>query len=328
MLSLLVTTSQAQPTGLSSEIIEPPVSLDECKPVDLRKAEFSMHGMPVRDQGKTGLCFSYVASQMVQAYTKSHGGPEIYPNPILTSVEMLREHEKPTLKNYKPWEDGGYVAIALEEIQKQGTCKAGDLGFDEYKLLNPLLEMQKLYEKRLDYRLRPDELARQICVNREYLPVKMKSLTDCSGGFSPLDLILEPMSNREFIRRAILAPCENPANRISVKVPKMQEKNSNFAKNLSDFLSRNHPQPVFGSLCMEFLQTGGKTKECSPHAVLMVGRRREGSRCQYLIRNSHGIGHGCYGLKAAKDCEHGEFWVDGDDLAKNLKQIGVLGDSQ
>src|SRR5690606_14945415 len=84
------------------------------------------------------------------------------------------------------------------------------------------------------------------------------------------------------------------------------------------------------------------TRSCSAHYSLIVGRRKTGSSCQYLIRNSHGIGFWtdqwecmCERTDGAsprfEDCRKerivsGESkvvgcWVDRDDVGGNLYDL-------
>jgi hypothetical protein len=96
-------------------------------------------------------------------------------------------------------------------------------------------------------------------------------------------------------------------------------------------------QPVALSICANFLRPGGAgyagvdvnkpwpnsiTEDCGRHALLAIGRRRLGGRCQILLRNSWGLSPNFYAKKwEARD---GNVWVDEDALSNNLYEVQNL----
>jgi hypothetical protein len=67
----------------------------------------------------------------------------------------------------------------------------------------------------------------------------------------------------------------------------------------------------------------GCTAGAASHEALVIDERanpRTG-RCEFLVRKSWGTDCAQY-HRAGWDCEHGQIWVDSEDLGSNILSIG------
>ena len=66
----------------------------------------------------------------------------------------------------------------------------------------------------------------------------------------------------------------------------------------------------------------------SGHGSIIVGERRKGTSCEFLVRNSYGSD--CFDRhkkpKYDHDCENGNIWVDDKDLSRNTLQLSWIAD--
>lgn len=70
------------------------------------------------------------------------------------------------------------------------------------------------------------------------------------------------------------------------------------------------------------LKNDEATKDCLGHASLVIGRRRYQGKCQFLIRNTWGTA--CQKYSKDWDCDHGNVWLDSDEVAANVVYVSTL----
>ncbi len=119
-----------------------------------------------------------------------------------------------------------------------------------------------------------------------------------------------------------------------------------FKEKLEKYLRVKENQPLQINFCSAILSTeeehrqknepippnniwisqSSMDKNCGYHAVLLIGQKRVGNSCKFLIRNSWGLD--CGGAGDPSNCDHGDMWVDADTLLNNTGSIGQYSGSK
>lgn len=134
-----------------------------------------------------------------------------------------------------------------------------------------------------------------------------------------------------------------------IKLPELAYKNyslKNFEavkQSLRDTMRGSPAQPALIGYCAnilktpDYLGTSSRTRithngaltlkdleeSCKGHANLVIGRRKSGTKCQYLLRNSWGSD--CDSYASTLNCENGNIWIDEEILMKNAISLQEIG---
>ena len=154
-----------------------------------------------------------------------------------------------------------------------------------------------------------------------------------------LGAVKESKNSKDFIRWLQNMSCKNHRQTFSDKVKLYQDfipsnerkRGKSFFATIDEQLKNgNIVETVYYPMFMasdfliqekkESLKKAGKDPELYKeylHASVIVGKRFEGGKCQYLIRNSWGTGCGEYNLNRVQ-CDQGNLWVNEADLDENM----------
>jgi len=104
---------------LSERALYAAYSSSNCQYLRMDEAGGTMEHIPVMDQGDTKFCFSYAATQMVDAYRFSHGDGRLYhkTSPIAAAIKMfLYKKDKSNLQG------GGDQCKIANYVRRYGSC--------------------------------------------------------------------------------------------------------------------------------------------------------------------------------------------------------------
>jgi len=315
-----------------------------------------MSKIPVYDQSGVGICYSYAASALIDAYRFSHGDSNYghFTSPVYSSVITKEQDEGSSI-------EGGQIFNVIKYVKEHGSCshqaiikRWGDTYVNIYaidylisKFNKFKSDYQKLCLKKHSYvKNIHDALLGCTTVERASvsLPVSLVPTIDV------IEKYLEQENPFTFVRKIMEKTCEG--NTLMVDLPDLRteifdqqfsdsfDEARNKIKSLIDGkLNQSNPQPVGISFCSTIFKEGKghrsistrntylsyfvddyEGENCLPHAAAVIGRRMHEGKCQYLIRNSYGTD--CY--KYNWPCEGGNVWIDEEDIFDNTFQLNYF----
>jgi len=270
---------------------------DACGPVDMRQPGGSMENISVLDQDGTGLCYAYVATQMIDAYRFSKL-PKPLPadikswqsSPVATAFELASG--KFYYRNItNPFKGGGIICDAVNYSRKKGTCtqqalkENSDSGYaypvtsywelslylDFYERFHRLSSETRELENRdtenpfihaADIAKRRkilEELTAPICRNFKAQGLLPEGL---SSSLDALEEFLDKNNSMEFLLKTGLAACSKPENREFFDIPACTERavfsKKNALKSVHQWLNSKDPQPMGIGICSQLFHQGRK----------------------------------------------------------------------
>lgn len=314
--------------------------------------------MPLYSQGSTGICYAYAAIEMVDYWRETFGlkitKKMALSSPVYAALltrKMFTDLKETTLT-------GGTVGMALKAIKKYGMCrddivqksmkkftKKHDL--DQRKFLEIISKFFLLYPKF------EDKLTR---FGLEKLWKYMKNIFKNEEGKIDKNIdygkiykeLVPHITNGTMVSflGSVLKECQKKTSIYlnSKKIPNFKTvylRGPSFdivKKDFSMSLNMKKAQPIAISYCSKMLRDknykgtvvhpdksfGGqkvpKSKDCGPHASVIIGKKKIEGKCNYLIRNTWGSGCDQYDWKCKMNA-YGEavgIWVPEDALFSNL----------
>lgn len=311
---------------------------DSCSEIDLRRPGGSMEKMKVLDQGPLPVCFSYAAAQMADAWRLSHGGkpPEQGISPVWLAVhaEYADDDEAYTFT-------GGDACSALDAVRKKGLCHLPKgVTSERAKSAMNVMSLYRGYLERLKEMSDVEGKTKTVMARNNGVTIAMlEKELGCTFTRKPPfeDFLSELMPKIDPLRtlaRELASECGGhllAARQMPGCTDKIAHGKSG-ERMINELLARKNAQPVGVDFCAKVLYrerpfrgewTGLMKGECGKHTVLVIGRKRVGNTCRYLVRNSWGTGCGKYWM-AGWDCEAGDIWIDAEDLTQNMSRVNTL----
>lgn len=102
-----------------------------------------------------------------------------------------------------------------------------------------------------------------------------------------------------------------------------------FKKELHARLSKPGALPVAALYCDQVLKDASfdRTKRsgpCGMHISVVIGRKKFGDQCRFLVRNSWGTS--CADAAEPKYCDYGQHWIDEDRFTRAMEGIEYFAD--
>jgi hypothetical protein len=298
------------------------VFADDCVSVNLvTEAESPFKKIPVYNQGALNICYAYSAAQILDWYQMKNGATKRNVHPAWAALQYALVRKKNKLEIGHPKE-------TMESMRTSLNCDYDSVELAVKSLGNPGESETKI-------------------------------LTSIERG-----VYRSPSGDSAFetLKEALQKHCP-PERRTFVMVPEVERLNyrtlnddSSYEKFLTTKLVSS-PSPVSISYCanvwknpdFDGIDTNLKgdrdvvRKGCEYHESLVVGQKKMGNSCHYLVRNTWGSqwsGHNRAYSCVCKDQKSGEFlddcrpethanprfsveacWIKGADLARNIGQI-------
>ena len=313
-IALLIVATVATPPARGAEYV--------CSPIDLRDPGKSMEHVPVRNQQDIGDCYAQAAVQMVDAWRFSHGDTRYN---HLTSALEAAAGMRATHAHYYDVEhplNGGTICDTIDYLRSAGSCdeRAVYRDYDLYASLSPDHYVRQLGKYYQDWTADGAIQVSSCLKNDLGMPEKFLPSTEA------ITKLLDQDNPEIFIEGIIGSHCgENqiPLSSVPACSPPESPAKKNTPQEISALLHRPNAQPIGISYWSGFLQKGGSySMHDRPHGSLIIGQRKRGDQCQYLIRNSYGPGKD--GYSPDWEADGGDIWVDADVVAKNLIQFTTL----
>lgn len=291
---------------------------NSCSPIDLTNVK-----IPRWSQGHTNLCYSYSAASLIDYYrlTKGDKDQTHVTSPLLLSLK--------TIENYQDLGSrfsGGKIEHAFQTAKSFGTCgiqKVSDhLGSASTDLI--LETLSQYYE---EFRESPENIgliAEKLKVFLQRSRIKNEELPEIAEVERNL-LLGESM----FKINTLMKYCGDAKNLNYLPTPKLlfqpdispEEVNQQLQTNLSLNIAVgiNYCANIVTEPLHQGKMKGDKwlCDENKNHSAIVVGRKTINGKCNYLVRDS-----GCEGYsKNPKKCKRGEYWLEENQLVKNLHGI-------
>ncbi len=311
----------------------------ECSEVRLDLAPESMAKIPVYSQENHDICYAVLAAEMTDAYRISHGrNPQHLTSVFATAAFYSGKYRETLNENRRDIANDeismGSFTDAVSVLREKGSCNANILYNGQYESFDK--KLRTLRSLRSEYKKANQPLT-------EVATTKFsKKLQEIAGSQSMIftqEWLSESLSNQAFykvIDKVITKSCEPISESLAdlpplvgfsgMKAKAKAQRQIDFYAQLKFAFERQRPQPIAINFCREALftysQALGSRSACSPHSALIVGRRKVGSSCQVLIRESEGP---ICNPNALWPCEllpqKGQYWVPVDKMAPHTSDL-------
>ena len=292
-----------------------------------------MQEIPVLDQGQTGLCYAYTASQLVDAFYGQKQKTSAIAAAVFARADdwgFSRWLRKNSIGNLV---DGGWTCQTIDALKEKGACPMSLVDTDYLRRTiaaysNDIKEVVKFAKNNPEQyqcvkvnELIPDQLSEMIKLGdklEDYNNMQTLELMIKNGCREQLTSLPEKLECHDFVARVDYKTEVMPKMNISATDVAAKK----YKAKINQLFSRPAPlQPLGLAFCSSIL-TGNK--DCGLHAAMIIGRRKKTStgKCQYLIRNSWGTD--CSNYKRGVKCENGNLWVDDNELEQNMTKINYL----
>jgi hypothetical protein len=335
---------------------------NECPTLNLISQKNSpFEKIPVYDQDGIGICYAYAASQLADYYLIKNGQSRRTIHPLWAALKLSELWKKDYIST-------GSTSSTLDELIKKGNCDysiisrslstwAHKANISEANVMALIetyvskLKSAKYQKRRSLMRNEIDSLInqtiseqKQFCPPHGNLPAlipELKSLTD--------------LNSLDFFSRLIFPGCQSRIYKPSFPAPKnLRATKKELWPQLIAQKLKSIDGPISISYCSNILYDSSykwkmNTKGCAAHASLIVGMKKVGSSCKFLLRNSWGNGFGksthrwncfCRHKRTnafVDDCSYkthnnGQYsvegcWIDSEALGNNIASITLIEDT-
>jgi hypothetical protein len=336
----------------------------DCSPVNLiSEPDSPFQKIPVYDQDGSGTCYAYAAAQMADYYSLKNKLVEKRSfHPLWMAIKTAEKKNKDTLEN-----DNAYNALVA--VSEYGNCDYETVS----KSLSSWATAAKIREsevlsivEKYSKSLRPRYLMSGSTfvsedVNAAFEDAIKEHKPFCSPNASVENLLgmlrsLNVLESPKIFSDLVLSDCSQKKSFKPETDYKGITNDLDLAPTVDKYLSTKK-MPMSLVYCASMLFTpeyegitrpkDGKEQvkkpDCDSHSSLIVGQKKIGDRCHYLVRNSWGSGFGqwtkswkclCKNKKTNElvdDCtkathNNGQFtveacWIDSTKLSKNSSSI-------
>jgi hypothetical protein len=298
---------------------------ENCSPVDIS----NRLGM-VRNQTDIGWCYAFSAADLVTfklGNSNAHMDRRISAADIAFLHNRVIRREDFTINGTKSSEqEAGWMGNALRSaLQNGGFCwekdaPSEDLAFGDIK--ESIAQIEGFKEQSFRQGFSPEGLCFAYRQTLELFP-----------GLKLVDFqrILNRMGDRNFEFFAKLGDANCRADRSPHDIKKEDIVEQFLAGSSGEAIRKTIDEQLdkknISSIGFQFKMITKKTNETGQHAVTIVGRRfnKEKNTCEYLLRNSWGIGcsESIKPELCAKDHE-GHLWVSRDSLESNITNVTYI----
>lgn len=280
---------------------------------------------PVRNQGSTGWCASFVAADLAsfesgQTISARQVALDNYGQQVNEDVKYNRLNEDAARQIALAEQEGGFPESAhYRSLDAGGFCLEDEVpseGTEQEDIADTIAIFKELDEKveGMDPEQRTQAVDRFCQENaamlNEQFPAgftqdNMNALFAHAGDNSYAHLSKQQCQNRIQVEGKVDINFQS-----SGEMDVMAD--VDHALDQGGIISVNYYPDLLGH--GEELDENG---DSTPHASTIIGRRwdAENNRCQYLLRNSWGQDCGIYPDEANVTCEDGNLWVFADELA-------------
>lgn len=326
----------------------------DCAPMNLVTEENSpFKKIPVYDQDGIGICYAYVAAQLVD-YHLVKSGKDRSVHPLWAALKYADTQKQDKISS-------GVTYNSISEIKSKGNCsydkitgsisewatKANVKDVDVIDLIERLApKLKNLYNAKT-------MLDPKAIVSEAEIDVVIKeAIKDhepwCSPGATWEALMPELrsisiFSSKKILSELVLPECKDSLDSVniphpvytdshtdSVWVPHMQRKLSSLKAPISvSYCSRVLKEPDFDGVERKTAKTPETFADnCGGHESLIVGKKMIGESCHFLLRNSWGNGFSASTQKWKCLCKHrttGEMVDDCTNETHNNGEYTVEG---
>lgn len=336
---------------------------NDCTPMNLvTEPNSPFRKIPIYDQDGINICYAYTAAQLID-YELVKAGQERSVHPLWAALRYAESKNKEQVSF-------GHTYYAVQEIQKFGNCEynkvSNALGVWALKANVNEAEIMSLIErfapklKELYSDIQPEEAVTVQQIDEVINEALEEHKPFCSPGATWDQLMpelrsLSVMGSRQMLANLVLPVCNGALPKPKINPPKFfaTEDDNLWSPTMQQKLDQLKA-PISISYCSQVLYDPGfdgiersttnaesvKAENCGAHESLIVGKKKIGESCHFLLRNTWGSGFGkstdnwkclCKNKASGEmvdDCSesthnNGEFivegcWIDSQSLGKNI----------
>ncbi len=307
----------------------------DCSTIDLRNPGESLESVPPTSQGfgRTNLCGFYSASTLIDAWRGV--GASSKTSPIVLGVEHALRRNMPIWFPIQHTTDplsnaggraGSIVCDVIQGARFVGGCTDPDLKSDDFKTSAEWADktvaiyeiLQKFGAKSAKRRrILLDSVTEQVM--GVYLTMEPRSGV-LSFSRSELKNLIERNARKPYstIRALFYSGCNQSENRIDLSELPVCKTGTRIER-VDLELERPAALPVSFAYCARIHKDGPEIlkglmpKHCGMHWSVVIGRRKIGNQCYYLVRNSY---HPERELHPAFIRDGMDFWIDRETLRR------------
>lgn len=293
-----------------------------CSEIDLSQSIETSVSVPQWSQGSTHLCYAFSAATLIDQYRFSHGDKDFQhqTSPLLLALKTI-ENFREAGSSFS----GGKVEHAFSAARLFGSCSAKMISdrLGPYNIDYLLKTLQKFhfeFERRKENKI--------IVVEKIY---KFLKSSGAKAADIPSSSEIEKnlsLDKEEFITRTLLGFCGENKNLDYLPTVKLlfqpRVTADQILERVHHLLSTQTPLGI--NFCSNVVtdpfyqgQLQGKRWYCKDnlnHSAVVVGRKIQGGKCQFLIQDT-----GCKGYKNPSLCRQGQYWLTADQLLNNTHGI-------
>lgn len=338
----------------------------DCAPMNLVTEENSpFNKIPVTDQDGLSVCYAYAAAQLVD-YQLVKNGSEKSVHPLWAALKYAESAKQDKISS-------GITYNAIEQMIKTGNCRYDDIQtaigtwsvkanvreadiMDLVERLAPKFKNLYAEKKKVDPTAIPTAEEVDQAINA--------AITDhqpwCSAGATwdalmPELRALSTLTSRKILTDLVLPVCSKDLQKLTLPkltyyrsdvdneyISKLDQKLGAIKSPVSiTYCSKVLYEPEFSGVSRKTqTKAEGYEPNCGGHESLIVGKKKIGETCHFLLRNSWGNGFSsstekwkclCKNIKSGEfvdDCtndshNNGEYtvegcWINSNQLAKNM----------
>ena len=346
----------------------------DCSTVNLITAPKSPFAkIPVYDQDGIGTCYAYSASQLIDYHLIKNGGKRSV-HPLWAALKYSDAQNNSSIS-------GGECSSTIKALSRAGNCDqekvskaikawANKANVKEAEVVHLIEKLAPEMKKILSKKKKTNPKAKELSAKEVEVAVRAAIKQHepfCSAGATWENLIpalksLKVLDSTVLLSNLVMPGCSSNLTKLKIPSPTVLNSSSDngWEKNLNNKL--NDKLPVSVSYCAKVLREGShyrgvtkrggfftnnvKTSDCGPHESLVVGKKKIGNQCHYLVRNSWGAGFNsgyrkwnclCKEKKTGKfldNCtaskhNNGKYtvegcWINGKALSANIYEGTVL----
>lgn len=350
----------------------------DCAPLNLITEKNSpFQKIPVYDQDGIGICYAYTAATLIDYYRIKNGAQSRTAHPTWIALNH-------SIKSNKAKISSGFTVNAINELRAGENCPypvvdnaigtwAKKANVTDSEIVSVLEKYAPKYEMLVERKKAMAALeSKAFEITRHEITIILEEALNeqiefqCSSNPTWDQIVpelhaLSIMGSTKLFESLIFPACQLSKQKLSIPQAGVYSPNSTgeYPELLDDLLNI-HSAPLSVSYCSSFLynknyagvvsrsQNGDKVKDdCKAHESVLVGKKKVGDTCNFLLRNSWGSGFADWTNQWKCLCKHkktGEFvddctsathnngqytvegcWVDENSLVQNIYQATVLG---
>lgn len=338
-----------------------------CQEVNFYETHPAINDLPIINQGSLNACYAHILSTVYNLDVAKNTEDQLHPFWVAFVHKNQGLHWQPKKLDYS------LLSLAWNDLRKHGTCPHSLVQNRITELKNgaPYSDSQFFYLLDHYFKTKKNLTKTDLGYHLVLLKLHRKLIKESGGKFEipwkleHLYTVLNPIRHQvarqsffEWMKSSVFKNCSDNAsykpNQTLASTGRSTEKNTELSSIIESLLAKN--QSVSVGYCLRMIKDPTFLKDiqprvlklaylkCGAHYSTLVGSRKVGNSCEYLLRNSYGKSfwahesYTCYCKNTStgenRDCQKSEIndpnlevlgcWVNSDKLLTNTFDISYF----